>query len=404
MTAKVETSILRGGARRLLRPTARLARRGTRGILEALVWSVARFAPRPERVPRDARSILVLRNNDLGDVLVSTPLFEALRRRFPDARIAAAVGHWSLPILIGNPYVDEAVVCDAPWFNKFIPDQSRLAALRFIVASPAAARLAAARFDLGIDVLGSPWGALLLLRARIPRRLAMQGYAGGHGAATDRIAFDPDEQVGRGALRFAEYLGATELPDVRPQIFLSPAELRLGEAVWRSGGTARHGPRLLIGPGAGLEAKSWGRERFAELVHRLHPPGAGDEIEIVVAGGPADRDTGERIAAAGMRVRNLAGALSLRETFALVARADAVVANSSMLLHVAAAFARPTTVLLGPAFDSVRRHDAQWGYPGLARTLGREAGERDQVATPEEAAEAVRGSLAQAIARRTSKA
>jgi hypothetical protein len=75
-----------------------------------------------------------------------------------------------------------------------------------------------------------------------------------------------------------------------------------------------------------------------------------------------------------------------------------------MLLHVAAAFARPTTVLLGPAFESVRRHDAQWGYPGLARTLGRETGERAQVATPEEAADAVRASLAGALDRRKPEA
>ncbi len=393
---------LPGAAKRFRSAAGRLISWAGRSFDEALVWSSARLAPVSRPEPREPRSILVLRNNDLGDVLVATPLFEALRRRFPKARIAAAVGHWSRPILLGNPYIDEIVVCDAPWFNKFIPNQSRLAALHFIVASKAAARIAAARFDLGIDVLGSPWGALLLVRARIPRRLGMHGYAGGHSAATERIRFDPGEAVGRGALRFAESLGATELPGVLPQIFLSPAELRLGETVWRSGATDRDRPRLVVGPGAGLPSKSWGGERFVELVRQLNSPGA-SEIEIVVAGGPADRETGGRIAATGARVRNLAGELSLRETFALVARTDAVVANSSMLLHVAAAFAKPTTVLLGPAFESVRRHDAQWGYPGLARTLGRETGERDQIATPEEAAEAVRGSLATASGHREPK-
>ena len=42
------------------------------------------------RVPeaRELRSILVLRNNDRGDLVAVTPLFQALRVAFPDARFS----------------------------------------------------------------------------------------------------------------------------------------------------------------------------------------------------------------------------------------------------------------------------------------------------------------------------
>jgi len=61
-----------------------------------------------------------------------------------------------------------------------------------------------------------------------------------------------------------------------------------------------------------------------------------------------------------------------------------VVASSSMLMHVAAAFARPTLVLLGPAFPSARQHQEQWGYPGICRSFGRETGGRESLYTPAE--------------------
>jgi hypothetical protein len=61
-----------------------------------------------------------------------------------------------------------------------------------------------------------------------------------------------------------------------------------------------------------------------------------------------------------------------------------------MLMHTAAAFAKPTLVLLGESFDSASRHQAQWGYPGICRSLGREPGARSQVYTPGEALAAVR--------------
>ena len=77
----------------------RMVRKAEAGLLEAVVHTVAR--PRAAR-PANPDGIFVLRNNDVGDVLAITPLFDALRRRFPQARIAAGVGSWSTPVAFQN--------------------------------------------------------------------------------------------------------------------------------------------------------------------------------------------------------------------------------------------------------------------------------------------------------------
>jgi ADP-heptose:LPS heptosyltransferase len=349
-------------------------------LTEALVWTVARFAA-AEHEERKPRSILVLRNNDLGDLLVVTPLFDALRRRFPAAEIVAAVGRWNVATLRHNPHLSDVLVIDAPWFNKFLRRQSFPRILSYIAFSAQARTLARRGFDAGIDVLGSPWGSLLLLRAGIPLRLGVRGYAGGHTGVSLAVGFDPEEQVGRSALRFAELLGATDLPSTRPQIFLDDAERFTGEQIWCS----RFAPertRVVVAPAGGLAARCWPPESFAELTALLVDEGRA----VVVAGGPRDRALGERVAAAApsaSEVVNLAGHLSLRETFALLAAADLVLCNSSVLLHAAAAFKKPAWALLGPSFPSARQHDAQWGHPGC-RSLGREAGSREEIYTPAE--------------------
>lgn len=363
-----------------LRAARQVLRRIAAPLPEALVRAAALAAPSVRRPAADPRSIFVLRNNDIGDLLAVTPLFDALRRRFPAAHIAAGVGRWNLPCLQGNPHLSEVLLAEAPWFNRQVPRQTPFHALAWIASSEQAREIARRRFDVGIDVLGSRWGTLLLLRARIPYRLGVRGYAGGHSGVQAQVEFDPWEHVGRSALRFAELLGATDLPPCRPQIFLDAAERRLGEACWREAGEER--PRVVIGPGGGAAARCWPLERFAALSSLLAER---TQAAVAVAGGPRDRDAGDRIAAAAPRARNLAGHLSLRETFALVAAADLVVCNSSMLMHAAAAFRRPTLVLLGPSFPSARQHDAQWGYPGTCRSLGRETGGRDTLADPEEA-------------------
>jgi len=349
---------------------------------------VTRAGPAARTPPAEPSLIFVLRNNDLGDVLVATPLFEALRQRFPEAEIVAGVGSWATDLLRGNPHLSEVLPVDAPWFNKATGRQGLLDRLRYVARSGQARELTRRRFDLGIDVVGSPWGSLLLLRAGIPCRLGVRGYAGGHTGTTVSIDYRPNERVGRMALRFAEHLGATELPDPKPQIFLDDTERESAESRWRelesaeSHRRARERPwRLVVAPGAGLPEKRWPLERFAALV-----PALATELGAVIAvvGGPNDREAGRLLAGSSARVLDATGGQPIRETLALLATSDGAVTNSSMALHGAAAFGKPVLVLLGPAFDSVRRHDDQWGHPGC-RTLGREIGERDQIASVDEA-------------------
>ena len=191
-----------------------------RQAFELCTWACGLAAPRVAEPPGEPRSIFVLRNNDIGDLLAVTPLFEALKRRYPRAKIIAGVGSWNLDVLKSNPFVDEVLPVNAPWHNQRTRPQGVRAALNYIMFSGEVKNIASHRCDIGIDVLGSAFGSLLLMRAGIPFRLGVRGYAGGHSAAQRCLAYDELGHVGRGALRFAELLGATALPENRPQLYL----------------------------------------------------------------------------------------------------------------------------------------------------------------------------------------
>jgi ADP-heptose:LPS heptosyltransferase len=51
---------------------------------------------------------LVIRRDNIGDLVCTTPLFEALRHKFPSARIYALTNSYNLPVLRNNPFIDEA--------------------------------------------------------------------------------------------------------------------------------------------------------------------------------------------------------------------------------------------------------------------------------------------------------
>jgi len=385
----------RQAARDLGRALRRAGRRVARGALELTVRGAAAVSPSLAAAPAEPRSLFVLRNNDVGDLLVVTPLFEALRRRFPEAWIAAGIGAWNHPVLQRNPHLSEVLQVNAPWFNKYRRRQGTLDRWLYLGGSPEVRELARRRFEVGIDVLGSGWGSLLMLRAGIPYRLGVNGYAGGQTAVQAAVPFDPTAHVGRSALRFAEILGATSLPANRPQLFLSDAEREEGERWWAAGEGGRRRARLVIGPGGGLAAKCWPPESFAALAAGIS--GLGD-LTLLVTGGPRERELVAAVAAAaaaaGVETRSHAEPPDLRTVFTLVAASDLVVCNSSMLLHVAAAFGVPALVVLGRAFESAASHQAQWGYPGLCRSLGRETAADRDIWSPAEVIQAAREALA----------
>ena len=47
--------------------------------------------------------ILVIRHDNIGDLIITTPVFRALRERFPEAQIDALVNSYNFPILHNNP-------------------------------------------------------------------------------------------------------------------------------------------------------------------------------------------------------------------------------------------------------------------------------------------------------------
>ncbi len=348
---------------------------GWRGLLlEPAVWSAGRCTTTPPDPSIVApKEILVLRPNDLGDLLTTTPLFQALRRRFPQTRLVGGVGHWARPILEHNPFVDEIVTIDAPWNNKSVADDTVAAALRYIWSSPQVEALRRrGGFDVAIDVMGSHLGAALLMRLGARYRIGVRGYRGGWSACHRYIRFSQHTHVSQAALAQAALLGATELPEGRPQLYLTAAEQAEAWRLW-----GMHAPlgtyRVLVGCGAGLRAKTWPAGELAVALRDAATAleARGRPTRYLLVGAAADRDrAAEVLAIAGAAARSVCGATSLRATFALAQQADLVLTNPSMLLHVAAAFRRPTITVLGGPFVDAEAHDVLWGYPPPYRSVG----------------------------------
>jgi ADP-heptose:LPS heptosyltransferase len=336
-----------------------------RSLLElgvTAVRMVSRF-----RKPKEPLSILVLRNNDLGDLVAITPLFQVLRSAFPDARIVAAVCSWAKDILKNNPYISEVIDCNAPWHNHNAEGKSLLRPLRYIYRSPEMVPLKAENFDACIDVVGSPFGSLFMMKLGIPIRVGRKGYAGGHTGATVYLENTFTTSVSRGVVEAVRLLKSDADIDVdlKPQLFLDDLEIEEANQMWTEmlDGNCHRRVRIAVAPGAGFPEKAWPAAQFAELVGRLSKDSCG-----CVLGATADFAVGEMVTRGANYWSNLCGMTTLRRSMAIVSLADLVICPSTFLMHLASAFNKPCIVILTRAMDP-RIHKFAWEIEGIHHQL-----------------------------------
>ncbi len=130
----------------------------------------------------------------------------------------------------------------------------------------------------------------------------------------------------------------------------------------------REGPLLGIAPTASWRGKIWPWENYVDLATRLTSPGgvlAG--AHIIIMGGPGEQRLTQPIVGALPRktTLDLTGSEHLLTIAEVMTRCNAVVANDSGLMHLAAASGAPTVGLFGPSPVEIY---APWGCHTTAVT------------------------------------
>ena len=211
-------------------------------------------------------SFFILRNNGLGDLLCSTPLFEALKINYPSAKLYVGIGNWHQDILDGNPHIDEVIRINAPWHNQFTGSFSIIKIIRYLFLSAEVKRIAQLKISCGIDVLGSQWGSLLLIKGKVKTRIGVKGYAGGHSGCQKFIQFDPQTHAGIASLKFLNELPNKNslLPNRNPKIYLTYQEIQTAKNQWQ-----KDKFRVIMAPGGSFSEKCWPSESFLILAEEI---------------------------------------------------------------------------------------------------------------------------------------
>lgn len=292
--------------------------------------------------PNKVKKILIIAADYIGDTLFITPLLPIIRKNYPSAHISIWVKSASEEVVEINPYINDILVFDKykiiQGYNYLHYSLCLKEKINFL------RQLRLKKFDLVLDCSGIITTNLFAFfsGAKIVTGFAHKGIPTllnkpildkEHISYTDRLykllnSLGISEHVGR-----PEYFIPDKSEDFANQ-FININKI--------------YSYSLLIGvhPVAGWAAKRWQQEKFSKLISLILQR---YNAQIILFGSNSDLQILKFIESlVSKKLLIVAGKTTLHETAALIKKCQLVIANDSIILHLAESFGIPTIGIYGP--------------------------------------------------------
>lgn len=285
-----------------------------------------------------APRILILRRDNIGDLVCTTPLIAGLRGQLPGAWIGALVNTYNAEVLARNTLLDEVLVYE-----------------KMKHRSKGALALFKDRLKLLSSIRGRRLDAVLV-PAPSAQSLKLANSLGARKVVVARSDLPAEMHEVERSFETGRELGITGAPG-KVRVFPDPA------AVERVRDLAGTGPFVAIHISARRPKQRWPLERYAALAREL---ASDSHVMLLWAPGPADdpRHPGDDVAAE--KVLELVGGGNvipvptpdLATLIAALSLARLVVCPDGGAMHLAAALGKPVVALFG---DSPVARWRPWG-------------------------------------------
>lgn len=303
------------------------------------------FGWQPDRIPVEkAKSILVVRPDDIGDVILTTPFLRELRRAAPGAHIALVVKSACYELVEHNTNVDAVHVLSfrsAYNFNSARDKHFYLVHLMWAARRLRRSQIFRRNFDLVLlprrgpdhyrselvaQVLAGS-GALIVHREK---HFPVSSFTSNYEPLAPFVYSNPQvEHEVLHNLHFLQWCGAPVTASSVLELVLTALDRRFAADILDE--RCRY---VAIATGAGDASRCWPVDRFAAIAAWLQNHFG---LTPILLGAPLDPVFNGNL--------NLTGATTLRQAAAIIARCKLFLGNDSGLMHVAAAMRVPVVAI-----------------------------------------------------------
>jgi len=306
-------------------------------IASSLINSI--FYRQRDLVSANIRRIVVIKLDQIGDVILSIPALANIRMRFPKAHMAMVVNSSSEPIARRIPYLDEVFCYDAGFFHR----SGKRKMLDFARGMRFARDMRRRKFDLIVDLRGSFASLLFALVAKSRYRIDRGTYLVLRKLGRTSPASEHEADVNLDILARA----GLPVPTREMSLELSQDDMNIANSLLgHTNKLASPSPIVVIHPGSPGHLKCWPAESYAQLAHQLLREYS---VRVVLVGDKSEMQVAQSIMSAiDGQATDLSGRTTLGQLAAVLRRATLFVGNDSGPMHLAAACGTKVIGLFGP--------------------------------------------------------
>lgn len=281
--------------------------------------------------------ILIIRPGALGDVIVTLPVFEAIRNYFHDAQIEIMGYSSFLEIVNGRFYADTISRFDHAEISSLFMENSRI---------PASLTKRLKGIDLVISFVADK-------EKIVVKNLRTAGVR-------NVIHYEPFPSEGENVHMIDHLLKCLDLLGIPyanriPKIFLKDEDILSGENFVKNNMAVPGKKLVALHPGSGSRKKCWPIDCYDKLISWLHTV---KDVQVLLISGYADTGIVEELRVRGNDVFVLVDNLPLSVLSAVIKQCNFFVGNDSGITHLSSAVGTPTIAIFGSTSPYV------WGPRG----------------------------------------
>ncbi len=292
---------------------------------------------------------LIILPNNIGDVIMATPLFEALKEKFPSDEVHFLVEKGYEGGVVNNPYVDTIHLFDRSKSatnvrvdETFGLELAQLAAQIDFLDSLKFETI----YNLSQHPLYSALSALISANEKVGMLLSGEGIDILNNFWSRYLFAIPyARRVNKyHSIDIYKRIVGVENSSAKPKIWISDEE-QLSSKEWLiNQGIEDFSKLIVFQPGAAFQSKVWASEKYIELGKKL----VGDGYSLLITGAPLEQEICDTIGRSiGENVVVSAGKTSFRESMALASHSSLVISGDTALMHAASALNVSVIALFG---------------------------------------------------------
>jgi lipopolysaccharide heptosyltransferase II len=277
----------------------------------------------------EPKNLLIVRTDRIGDVVLSLPLAEIIKRHFPACRVTYLLREYTKSLAHKHPFIDEILLLKEENGKVIIRDNyQELKKYDFdscIIVYPTfqttlIAFLSGIRHRIGT---GYRWYSFLLNHKIFEHRKYAEKHELEYNVNLLK-AFGINEKVSVDKIKF--------------HLNVEPQSEKVVDKLLNDNKIERAKPIVIIHPGSGGSAIDLPTSSFKELVRMLSLE---SKLSIIITGLSSEKKLCDELII-NDNIKNFAGKLSLSEMIALINKSTIFISNSTGPIHIAAALEKLT--------------------------------------------------------------